>query len=101
MIQEKQAISMTETHKYIDKETDTGKETYGFIKKFVKMKPEKAEEMRKKLEELDLIKLKQEDIAKIIDLLPENSEELNKICNETGLNEDETNKILDIVKEFK
>lgn len=92
---------MAEAQKYIDKETDTGKEIHGFVKKFVKLKSEKAEEMKKKLEELDLLKLKQEDISKVIDLLPETQEELNKICNETGLNEDETNKILNIVKEFK
>ena len=47
------------------------------------------------------MKLKDESIVKIIDLMPETSEDLNKIFVGLNLDEDETKKILDIVKEFK
>ena len=47
------------------------------------------------------MKLKNEHISKLIDLLPENKEDLNKIVNDVGLDEDETKKILDTIKEFK
>lgn len=92
---------MAEAGKYIDKDSDTGKELHGFIKKFTKLKSGKAEEMKKKLLALELMKLKDDGISKVIDLLPETNEELNKIFNDIGLNEDETNKILNIVKEFQ
>ena len=71
------------------------------MKKFVTLNPKEAGELRKKLEDLDLMKMKAEHIVKIIDLAPENTEELNKIFVDVSLDEDETKKILDTVKEFK
>ena len=47
------------------------------------------------------MKLKTENISKIIDIIPENAEDLNKIFTEVGLDEDETKKILEAVKQFK
>jgi DNA-directed RNA polymerase subunit F len=57
--------------------------------------------MRKKLDGLKMAKLDDRIISKIIDLMPETSEELNKVVFGITLEEDETKKILDIVKEFK
>ena len=59
-----------------------------------------AKKLKKKLEELDLLKVKLEHIIKIIDLIPENAEDLNKIFIGVNLDEDETKKILETVKEF-
>ena len=73
----------------------------GFIKKFVKLSPKEAKDLRKKIEELDFMKIRTEHIVKIIDLMPENAENLNKIFSDMSLDEDETKKILDTVKEFK
>ncbi|MFQ5531043.1 MAG: hypothetical protein ACE5ES_00345, partial [Candidatus Nanoarchaeia archaeon] len=73
----------------------------GFLKKYISLKPEKAKELRKKLEDLDLMKIKPEHIVKIIDLIPEDSEDINKIFTDVGLDEDETKKILETVKPFK
>jgi DNA-directed RNA polymerase subunit F len=39
-------------------------------------------------------------MIKIVDFLPENAEEVNKIFNEVSLNEEEINKILEIVKKY-
>ena len=47
------------------------------------------------------MKMKSEHISKIIDLVPENSEDLNKIFVGTNLDEDETKRIIDEVKQFK
>ncbi len=99
MIKENEPISMTEAQDYISK-SDKGNEIKGFIKKFVKLKPKKAEELRKKLEELDMLKLKQSHVAKIIDLLPEDKENLNKIFTDISLTDEETKQILEIVKEY-
>lgn len=94
-------LNMAETLRYIKKDSGSGAEIQKFIKKFIKIKPEKAKEMQKKLEGLDLMKMKPEHIVKIIDLLPEDSENLNKIFSDVSLNEDETKKILETIGELK
>ena len=97
MILERKPMSMSEAIEFVDKES----EVKGFIKKFVILKPAEAKQLREKLVELDLLKIKEEHIAKVIDFLPETSEDLNKIFNDVSLDEDETKKILDTIKEFK
>ena len=99
MILNRESLSMAEASEYVEKDSET--DIKGFIKKFVKIKPEKAKELRAKLKALDLIKMKEEHIAKLIDLLPETTEEINKIFSDVGLDEDEIKKILDTIKEFK
>jgi len=96
MIKNREPLSMAEVLEYTEKESSVTK----FIKKFSDSTI-KAGEMREKLQRLNLIKLKPEHISKIIDLMPENQEELNKIFTDISLDEDETKKILDTIKEFK
>jgi DNA-directed RNA polymerase subunit F len=99
MIKNNIPISMSESVKHLGKE-EKSSELKGFIKKFIKLTPEKAAELRKKIEKLEMMKMKSESISKIIDFLPEKSEDLNKIFNEINLDEDETSKILSTVKEY-
>lgn len=101
MIKNTTPLSMTEAMEYLNKDPSSEEEIKKFGKKFVQLKPEKAREMRKKLESLDLMKMRPEHIVKIIDLLPENSENLNKIFNDVSLNEDEIKKILGTIEELK
>lgn len=91
---------MVEVMEYLEKDEDK-EELKGFIKKFVKMKPKNARDLRNKLESLELIKLRSEHIVKIIDMMPETHDELNKIFVDVSLNEDESKKLLDTIKEFK
>jgi DNA-directed RNA polymerase subunit F len=97
MIKETNSLSMAESSEYLEKGTDA----LVFIKKFTKMKPEKAKELRKKLQDLENIKISDKHISKVIDVLPEKAEEVNKIFSDVGLDEDETRKILEIVKEYR
>jgi len=93
---------MAEIAEYIKKTKDSDvSEVLKFIKKFTKLTAKEAVELRKKLESQNLMRVKQEHIVKIIDLMPENAEELNKIFVDSNLDEDETKKILETVKEFK
>jgi DNA-directed RNA polymerase subunit F len=71
------------------------------LKKFLDTKPERAKKIKEDLEKLDLLKMKREHIIKIVDLLPADASDLNKIFSDISLNEDETNKILEIVKNSK
>jgi len=72
-----------------------------FIKNFNKMDVEKAREMKEALVKLDLIKLKEEHIVKIVDFMPSDASELNKVIVEVSLDGDEVTKILEVVKSFK
>ena len=97
MIKNNKPLSMAESLKYVKKDSEVSK----FVKNFTKLSPKEANEFRKKLEDLELMKLKPSHIVKIIDTTPEDKEDLNKIFIGMSLDEDETKKILDIVKEFK
>lgn len=79
-------------------DSDKKEEMEGYLKKFLKTKPEKAKKIKEDLEKLDLLKMKREHLVKVIDLIPENASDLNKIFTDVSLNEEETTKILDVVK---
>jgi DNA-directed RNA polymerase subunit F len=91
---------MPEAMEYVKKSKGT-EDLIKFAKEFTNMKPKDAVELRKKLDELDLIKLNSDQKAKIIEMAPEDKDDLNKIFVDVKLDEDETNKILDTIKEFK
>ena len=95
MIEHKDPLSMPESSEYMK-----SKELTGFVKGFVKMKSDKAKELRKKIEDLDLIKLNPRNISKLIDFLPEDKEDLNKVLTDVSLDENETNTVLQTIKEF-
>lgn len=101
MIRENKPLSMSESLDIIKKSEADNTEIMGFIKKFLNLKEGQGEEIREKIEELGLLKVKKENIAKIIDLMPENQEDINKIFEDVSLDENEANKILDIIKQYK
>jgi len=75
-------------------------EVKSFIKQLTKIKVEKAEEMKEEFKKLDLIQLKEEHIAKIIDFMPEDAEDLAKILPGVSLDQNGINNILEIVKKY-
>jgi len=101
MIKNTEPLSAAEVVEYIKKGEDSETNIKNFIKKFVKLSPKEAKELRKNLGKLELMKLRAEHIVKIVDLMPEKTEDLNKIFVDVSLNEDETKKILETIKEFK
>ncbi len=101
MIISKEPLSMIEALKYIKEDEASETDVVGFIKKFVKVKKGGIEELRKNLEGLELMKVKKEQIAKIIDLIPETKEDLNKIFVDVSLDENESQKIINAIKESK
>lgn len=99
MIINRESLSMVESEEYT-KDNENAVELNKFIKKFARLDLKKAKELRKKLLELNLMKMKSDHASKIIDVLPETNEDLNKIFADVGLDENEIQKILDTVKEF-
>ena len=96
MIIETKPLSMPEASEFIK-----DKELKSFVKKFTSLSPEKAKELRENLEKLELIKINERHVTKIIDLMPKDKESLNKIFVDVNLDENEQNTILQTIKEFK
>ncbi len=102
MIIEMKPLSLAETKEIVETlETEEEKEIKGFLKKFIKLDTEKAKQLRKELEGLEIMRMKDEHIVKIIDLLPEDVSDTNKIFTEVSLEENEINKILEVVKKYR
>jgi len=102
MIIETKPLSLAETEEIVETlETEEEKEIRSFLKKFIKLDAEKAKQLRKELESLEIMRMKDEHIVKIIDLLPEDVSDINKIFAEVSLEENEINKILEVVKKYK
>ena len=81
-------------------DSEKGEAIKKFIKNFNKMPVEKAKEMKEELRALDLIKLKEEHIVKIVDFMPSDAVELNKVISDVSLDQEEVTKILDVVKKY-
>jgi len=96
MIKNTTPLSMPEALEYVK-----NPEVKAFIKKFTSLNENEAKELRSKLVELDLIKLNEGHITKIIEILPETKDELSKVLSDSNLDEDETKTILSTIKEFK
>lgn len=101
MIISKQPISLAEIPEFLDKDNSANAELAGFIKKFSELKKQDAEKLKEEIKSLNLLKVKDEHIVKIIDLLPSSKEELNKVFVDIGLDEDESKIILEKIKNFK
>ena len=93
------ALSMAEAKEIVET-SNKDKEVISFLKKFSKLEAKEAKELKKELESLNILKLKDMHIAKIIDLLPEDISDLNKIFVDVSLDEDEINKILELTKKY-
>lgn len=98
MIIKSDSLSASEAKEYLGKEQEAVK---SFIGKFTKLSSKEAKDFREKLEKLELMKMNSRHISKIIDLLPTSLEEINKIFTDLSLDENEANKIIDIVKQFE
>lgn len=100
MIIEREPINMNELEDILKKIDDSQKkqEIELFLKRFIKLKSEHIKKIKENLEKLDSVKMRRDHLVKIADILPEDASDLNKIFNDVSLNEDEINKILEIVK---
>jgi len=102
MIENVEILSMAEVPEILKKvgAQEESKDLITHIGKYVQIKPEKARELRTKIKNLEILKVKEEHIAKIIDTLPEDDTDLNKIFVDVSLDEDETKKLLNTIKEY-
>jgi DNA-directed RNA polymerase subunit F len=98
-IKEETPITMAEVAALAG-DSERGKAIKDFIKKFNKMSADKAKEMKQELKDLDLIRLKDSHIVKIVDFMPQDATDLNKILSEVAFDQEEVTKILNVVKKY-
>jgi len=98
-VKEERPITMAEVVSLAG-DSDKAEEIKSFIKKFNKMDVEKALQMKKELKSLDLIRLKENHICKIVDFIPKDASELSKVLIEVSLDSDEVAKILEVTGKY-
>lgn len=105
MIKNIKALNLAEVEEILKEypqleENASAKNTSEYIKKFIKAKHEKVEELKKSIKELNLDKLKDKHIAKIVDIMPEDPDDLKKIFigEDFTLEQDEISAILGKIK---
>lgn len=98
-VKEERPLTLSEVYSLVG-ESERGEKIRQFLNVFKPIEVEKAKQLKEELLALDIIKLKESHIIKIIDFLPEDATELNKILTDVSLDEAETNKILELVKKY-
>ena len=103
MIYDRIPLNLNEVSEILENvpDSDRKEEVKIYLKKFLKTNPDQAKKIKDGLESMDLLKLKRDHIVKIVDLLPADASDLNKIFIDVSLNEEETNKVLELVKNSK
>ena len=101
MIKENISLSIVEALEYVNSKNEGEAKVKKFMGNFKKLDLKEAESLREKLEKMELLKMKDSHISKIIDLVPEDKESLNKIFTDVSLDEDESKQVLDAIEEFK
>ncbi|MDD5132937.1 MAG: hypothetical protein PHD81_03625 [Candidatus Nanoarchaeia archaeon] len=101
---EEKPLSMAEVKEKLanDKElTPRGTKTLEYLKATSLIKSNKAEELKEKLKNLDIQRLKDKHIIKIIDILPKEMDSLKVILSQdVTLKQEDLQKILELVNSY-
>lgn len=101
MIKSSQPLTIAEVKEIVKTNGTEVKDMEHYLKEFSTLKLKDSQEIKKELNELEILGLKESDIIKIIDFLPEDKEDLNKIVVDVSLSEEDVTKLLDIVKKYR
>jgi len=108
-IQNEQPVSMVELKQELENIEKRDKElglrstkAIEYLKKFVSLSPKKAEELKAKLEGLNITRLKEEYMIKIIDTLPSSLDELKALLQGyvVTINQEDMKKIVNVIRGF-
>jgi len=101
MIKNKKPVTLAEVQELLkNQQNERAKATVELIKKFIKINEKEALKLKEELAGLGIVKLKEEDIVKIVDFMPEDAEDVRKIFvgHDIELEQNEINKILEVIK---
>jgi DNA-directed RNA polymerase subunit F len=99
MILDKKPITLAEVQNIV-KDLEITPELKDYLKKFTKLKKNKADELAEAIKKLNNPKIKEDDVVKIVDFLPKEKDDLSKILINTELSEEEANALLNIVQKY-
>jgi len=108
-IKEEMPLSLAEVKDFLDSKKKDKKElnfrenkSLEYINSFSVLKKDKAESLKKELNELEMARLKEKQIVKIVDLLPKNVDDLKIILSgeDITLKAEDLNKIVETVKKY-
>lgn len=99
VVKEEKPITLAEVYELIG-DSEKSQDLKQMIKKFNKMSSEDAKKMKEELIELNIIKLKEMHLVKIIDFKPIDASELNKVISDVSLDQEEVTKILNVVNKY-
>jgi DNA-directed RNA polymerase subunit F len=74
-----------------------------YLNNFLKITPENAKKLKEEIKALNIPKIDEEHMVKIIDIMPIDADDVKKIFFGTSvaLTQDEIQKILDVVKKYR
>lgn len=101
MIKERKSITLAEAKEILKEiKTDKAQALVTFIKKFTKLNAQDVVKLREQLLGLGLVKLKEENIIKLIDFMPKDAADVRKIFagSNVSLDQNEIEKILSVFK---
>ncbi len=104
MIKSSKPLTLAEIRKILEeKESEKTKQVIAYAKKFCNIDEKEAKALKEELLELNIAKLKEKHIVKIIDLMPEDASDVRKIFfgEDTSLEQNEIEKILQVVTKHK
>ena len=99
MIITKKPVTLVEV-KEIVKDMEDRQPIQDYLKTFTLLSKDKAEKLKDELLSLNSLRIKEEDIVKLIDFVPKDKEDVNKIFIDTSLGDEEINAILEITKKY-
>lgn len=99
MIKDQRPLTYAEVSELIG-DGERSKKVKEFIKEFYTLKANDAKKLKEELTGLDLIKLKEESIVNIVNFLPQDASDLTKVLPDVSLDQEEVNKILDVLKKY-
>jgi DNA-directed RNA polymerase subunit F len=99
MIEEEKPVTMAEVSASVG-DSEKAESIKKFIKTFKVLPLEDAIKMKEELTSLELLKLKNSHIVKIVDFVPKEASELNKVLIDVSLDAEEVAKILDVTKNY-
>ena len=102
-------LSMSELKEELDKTIKKGEpnmrvtKTHEYLEQFSLLSKKDADELKSKIDDLKIPRLKEEQIIKIIDILPETIDELKVVLQSYTLTVTQENmkKIIEKIKEYK
>ncbi len=109
MIINKQSVTLAEVKEIVSKKSkeqednDRTKLLKELLSKVVKIKPEEARKLKQEIKDLNIIKLNEAEIIKLVDFMPDDAEDIRKIFFGQGINldENEISSILAALKKYK